>query len=223
MSLRLPWRFLRGGMVRAGLTVVALACGVAMVCAIHLVNRAALGAFTEVIDTMAGRAALAITAGEDGFFPESTARTVAAVPGVELVVPVVAARAFTADDTGTLVTIHGVDVTDDRVLGVYDVHDGGDAAIDDPLLFVSRPDSIVVTREFARRRGLDVGGTVMLVTPSGRRPFTIRGLLDARGIARVYGGNLAVMDLFAAEATFTRPGLVNRLDVVVDRDADVAR
>ena len=41
------------------------------------------------------------------------------------------------------------------------------------------------------------------------------GLLEAEGVARVHGGNLAVMDIFAAEAAFTRPGYINRVDVVV--------
>jgi len=46
------------------LTLIALAWGVALVCAIDVVNRAVLSAFVEVIDTMAGRAALEIAAGE---------------------------------------------------------------------------------------------------------------------------------------------------------------
>ena len=78
-SLRMPLRFLRGSYTRLALTVIALALGVALVCAIDLVNRAVLRAFTEVIDTMAGRAALQVTAGEGGLFSEDVAATVAAV------------------------------------------------------------------------------------------------------------------------------------------------
>ena len=71
-DVRIPLRFLRGSGRRMSLTVAALACGVAMVSAIDLVNAAVLRAFTEVIDTMAGRAALSITAGEEGVFPGSS-------------------------------------------------------------------------------------------------------------------------------------------------------
>src|ERR1700752_2183767 len=104
-GLRMPLRFLRGGYMWLALTVVALASGVALVCAIDLVNRAVLRAFVEVVDTMAGRAALQVTAGEGGLFAEDLANTVGKVPGVELAVPVVSASAFTADDSGELLTV----------------------------------------------------------------------------------------------------------------------
>src|SRR5262249_5461698 len=88
-ACRMPWRFQRGARGRLVLTVTALACGVALVCAIDLVNRAVLRAFTEVIDTMAGRAALQVSAGGSGLFPEEMAEKVASVAGVELAVPLV--------------------------------------------------------------------------------------------------------------------------------------
>src|SRR2546428_13702335 len=80
-NLRLPLRLLRGHTGRLVLTLVALAWGVALVCAIDVVNRAVLSAFVEVIDTMAGRAALEIAAGEGALFPEDVATRAAAVAG----------------------------------------------------------------------------------------------------------------------------------------------
>src|ERR1043166_117556 len=97
---RMAWRFMRGSYTRLVLTVVALALGVALVGAIDLVNRAVSQAFVEVIDTMAGRAALQVTAGQGGLFGEEVAGNVGQVAGVELAVPVVSATAFTADGSG---------------------------------------------------------------------------------------------------------------------------
>src|SRR5438309_249050 len=57
-SFLMPRRFLRGSYLSLSLTVVALACGVAMVCAIDLANAAVLRAFVEVVDAMSGRATL---------------------------------------------------------------------------------------------------------------------------------------------------------------------
>jgi putative ABC transport system permease protein len=221
LSLSLPCRFLRGGWTKLALTVIALACGVALVCAIDLVNRAVLRAFVEVVDTMAGRAALQVTAGEGGLFRETVAESVAAVPGVELAVPVVSATAFTADESGELLTVQGIDVTNDDAVRVYEARDAG-AEVEDPLVFLSQPDSVILTRTFAGRRGLRIGSRIVLVTPAGHRPFTVRALLEPEGVARIYGGNLVVMDLFAAEAAFARPGFINRLDVVVRHERDVA-
>src|SRR2546428_8451547 len=196
-NLRLPLRLLRGHTGRLVLTLVALAWGVALVCAIDVVNRAVLSAFVEVVDTMAGRAALEIAAGEGALFAEDVATRAAAVPGVELAVPVVSAAAFTTDGSGQLMTVHGVDITNDAAIRVYDVRDEGGVPIDDPLVFLSQPDSILLPRSFAAPRGFDVGTRLELETPTGRRQFTGRGLTEPEAIGRGHGGTPAVMNLFA--------------------------
>jgi len=221
LSLKLPRRFLRGGYGRLALAVIALASGVGLVCAMDLVNRAVLQAFVEVVDTVAGRAALTVSAG-GAPFSEATAEQIATVPGVELAVPVVNATAFTADDSGELLTVHGVDITSESAVRVYEARDAGGLELEDPLVFLNQPDSIVITRGLAERRGLAIGDRLELLTPNGRRTFMVRGLLEPQGIGRAYGGNLIVMDLLAAEAAFIRPGLINRIDVVVARGARVA-
>ena len=109
--LRMARRFTRGGAARLALTVLAVAWGVALVAAVHLANRAVLRAFVEVVDTMAGRAALEVVAGEGGLFPEDVAAAVATVPGVEASAASVKGAAFA--DGGTLVTVYGVDLTGD--------------------------------------------------------------------------------------------------------------
>ena len=222
-ALRMPVRFLRGSMGRLALTVIALALGIALVCAIDLVNRAVLRAFVEIVDTMAGRAALQVSADGAALLPEDVAATVSAVPGVELAVPVVSATAFMADGSGELLTVHGVDITNEAAVRVYETRDHGGLKVDDPLVVLNQPDSVLLTRSFAGRRRVSVGDALPLITPTGERRFTVRGLLEPEGVARVYGGNFLVMDLFAAEAAFTRPGFINRIDVVVGWNENVAR
>src|SRR6266576_872509 len=197
-SLRMARRFTRGGAARLALTVLAV-----------------LRAFVEVIDTMAGRAALEVVAGEGGLFPEDVAAAVGATPGVEVAVPCVKGAAFA--EGGALLTVYGVDLTGDAAERVY----GARLEIDDPQAFVARPDSIAVARPFAAARGLRPGDRLELTTPAGRRAFTVRGLLDAGGVARAYAGNVAAMDLHAAEQLFTRRGFITGVDVVVAPEADV--
>jgi putative ABC transport system permease protein len=222
-SFRIPLCFLRSNYGRVALTIGALAAGVALVCAIQLVNQSVLRAFEDIIDTMAGRAALQISAGNAGFFPEEVADVVSKVPGVELAAQTVGATAFVADGSGELLTIHGVDITNDAAVRVYQVRDAQGVRLNDPLVFLNQPDSVILTNEFARRRGLRVGDGIELEAPAGRQRFTVRGLLEPEGIARVHGGDLAIMDLYAAEVAFTHPGLINRVDVVVRRDVDVTQ
>src|SRR2546425_10980692 len=78
--LRMARRFTRGSAARLALTVLAVAWGVALVAGVCLANRAVLRAFVEVIDTMAGRAALEVVAGEGGPFPQGRAAAVGATP-----------------------------------------------------------------------------------------------------------------------------------------------
>lgn len=217
----IPHCFLRASYRRLFLTIAALAAGVALVCAIDVVNRSVMGAFEEVVDTMAGRAALQISAGHGSLFPEEVAETINQVQGVELAVPAVGATAFLTDGSGETLTVHGVDITNDAAVRIYQSRDSDHAGIKDPLAFLNQPDSVILTHEFGRRRHLAIGSTIDLETPTGRHQFTVRGLLEPEGVARIHGGNLVVMDLFAAESAFTQPGLVNRVDVVVRRDADL--
>src|SRR6185503_7276408 len=125
-----------------------------------------------------------------------------------------------ADETGELVTIQGVDIAREEAVRVYEAQDAKGLAIDDPLFFLAQPDSIVLTRAFATRRKLGLEDAITLETPTGRRRFVIRGLLEPTGVARAYGGNLAVMDLWAAEEAFARAGFVTRVDVVAAHDED---
>ncbi len=213
----MPLRFLRGDYTRLALTVVALSCGVALVCALDLVNRAVLRAFVEIVDRLAGRAAIQVTPGGVAFFPEDVAETVAAIPGVDLAVPVVTATAYTTDESGELLTVHGIDVTNDDAVRVYSTRDEGGLEMDDPLVVLSQPNSVILTRTFAARHGLDRGDHLQLSTPTGLRTFTIRGLLEAEGVALVYGRNLIVMDLYAAKSAFTRPRFINRINGLLTR------
>src|SRR6266516_3812438 len=213
--LRMARRFTRGSAARLALTVLAVAWGVALVAGVCLANHAVLRAFVEVIDTMAGRAALEVVAGEGGLFPEGVAATVGTVPGVEAAAPSVKGAAYA--DGGELLTVYGVDLTGDAPERVY----GARLELDDPLVFLARPDSIALARPFAAAHGLALGDRIELATPVGRRALTLLGLLDAEGVARAYGGNVAVMDLFAAEELFTRRGFITGVDVVVAPDADV--
>src|SRR5215813_7365836 len=111
-GLRMPRRFLRGSGAAFALTVAAIACGVALVCALDVASRGVLRAFVEVVDTMAGRAALQVTSGNGGLVPEDIVATVAGVPGVTAALGVVQATAAVDDGAGhESLAIHATDLT----------------------------------------------------------------------------------------------------------------
>lgn len=215
LSLRLAYRHVRSTLGRMALSIVAVALGVALVVAIRLMNAAVLESFLDTLEATAGRANLTISAGEGITFSEDVVESVARAPGVKLAVPLVTSVAFPDDDSGELLTVHGVDLTNDAAVRLYHEAGSADEVIDDLTVFLSQPDSIVVGSELAARRGLRVGSPLDLVTPKGVRRFTVRGLLEPQGLARTLGGRLIIMDLFAAERAFTGDRQINQVDVVL--------
>src|SRR6185312_420524 len=109
----------------------------------------------------------------------------------------------------------GVDMTGDRSLRDYDLESGEEAVIDDPLVFLAQPDSLIISKEFAERNGLAVGSRLPLGTVEGEKRFTVRGVMKSSGLTSAFGGNLAIMDIYAAQRMFGRGRTFDRIDVAV--------
>ena len=108
-----------------------------------------------------------MTAGETGF-DEDVLEKVQAASTVRVAVPVIEAVVDTNVAGQGNLLILGVDMTGDRSLRDYDLESGDEAVIDDPLVFLAQPDSLIVTKEFAERNGLAVDSRLPLGTVEGR-------------------------------------------------------
>ena len=195
--------------------------GVAVFVGMHTANRAVFFAFERTVDRIAGSAQLQVTAGEPGF-PEELLERVQSLPDVQVAVPVIEAPAATNLPGQGNILILGVDMTGDRSLREYDLESGEDAVVDDPLVFLAQPDSIILTREFAARNELSVGSRLTLSTMAGDRSFTVRGIMRSGGLTSAFGGNLAVMDVYAAQQVFGRDRRFDRIDLKVREGLAVA-
>ena len=95
-------------------------------------------------------------AGDAGFNEEVLER-VQAVREVRVAAPVIEAEVETGIKGQGKLLILGVDMTGDRSLRDYDFDSGDDDVIDDPLVFLAQPDSLILTSDFAdaqrHRRG----------------------------------------------------------------------
>jgi putative ABC transport system permease protein len=209
-------RDLRVRRARTALAVGGVALGVALVLAIQMINQATLVAFRRTIEGTAGNAQLQVVASSESGLPEAVLDAVRAAPGVTLAVPFVEGSVFVADGSGESLTVFGVDVADEGSVRAYEgVGAGAGELVEDPLVFLAQADSIVVTRAFAAARSLELDGTFPVMAVAGRRTLTVRGLLDARGIARAYGSGLGIMDIFAAQRLLGKDGRFDRIDVVL--------
>ena len=149
MLLRLiSWPYFRKHVLRTLLTVAGIVLGVAVFVGMHTANQSVLFAFNSTVDRIAGKTELQVTAGETGFDEEMLER-VQAAPSVRVAVPVIEAVVDSQIAGEGSLLILGVDMTGDRSLRDYDLESGDEAVIDDPLVFLAQPDSIILTSEFA--------------------------------------------------------------------------
>jgi putative ABC transport system permease protein len=138
----ISWPYFRTHPARTALTVAGITLGVAAFVAMHTANQAVQNGFTATIDRIAGKTQLQVTAGETGFDEEVLDRVQSATT-VRVAVPVVEAVVDSnIKDQGNLLVL-GIDMTGDRSLRDYDL-DKGDDVVDDPLIFLAQPDSLII-------------------------------------------------------------------------------
>src|SRR5438093_6312604 len=217
----ISWPYFRKHVLRTMLTVAGIVLGVAVFVGMHTANESVLTAFSTTVDRIAGKTELQVTAGEAGFDEDVLEKVQAAGP-VRVAVPVVEAVVDTRMKGEGSLLILGVDMTGDRSLRDYDLESGDEAVIDDPLVFLAQPDSLILSREFAEKNGVTSGSQLALGTAEGDRRFTVRGVMKSSGLTSAFGGNLAIMDIYAAQKMFGRGRKFDRVDLAVKPGRSIA-
>ncbi len=192
------WPELRARPGRVSLFVVAIAIGVALLTAIGISNESVLTHFTDDVGRIAGRADLQVTfgTGEVGF-PEAALEVVTQQPGVANALGLVRGSLALPNDSGAVLELFGVDLLADGVLDFYDT-----VVVErtrDSAEILTDPTAIFVTIAVAKAHGWALGDQITLNAPTGIQQFKIHGLVEIQGLAGVFGGQVAVMDLPAAQ------------------------
>jgi putative ABC transport system permease protein len=198
---------------RTCLVVGGIATGLSLIVAIDIINTSVLENFRRTIELIAGPAALEVTlgVGEVGF-PETVVDTVRTDPDVAAAVPLVRGTISLADDPAETLQLFGADLTAEEDLSLYRLTLATERRR--VLQSLDDPHSILLTVAFASRRGIRIGQIIKLSTPHGVEDFTVQGLLEPEGFARVLGGQLAIMDLPAAQLMLDKEGRVDQVDIV---------
>ncbi|MGD0777442.1 MAG: FtsX-like permease family protein [Candidatus Solibacter sp.] len=208
----ITWPYVRKHLLRSVLTTAGIVLGVALLVGMQTANRSELRAFNRTVDRIAGKAQLQVSAGDSGFAEEVLER-LQSLPEVRAAAPVIESSVDPGLKGQGKLLILAVDMTGDRTLRDYDFDSGEQEVIDDPLVFLAQPDSLIVTREFADRNSLRSGSKIAFDTMEGRKQFTVRGILKAGGMAQAFGGNLGIMDIYAAQKFFGRGRRFDRIDI----------
>jgi putative ABC transport system permease protein len=206
--------------LRVAMTTLGITLGVAVFFAIRTANAALLDSLTLTVERLAGKSTLEVSAGETGF-PEETLDTVRATPGVQLAEPVIEVIVHTAfQDEGNLLIL-GVDTTGDQQLRQYEF-DRSQTQIADPLTYLAQPNSILLSRAFTERHGLKIGDSFPIFTAHGKMDFVVEGIFKPTGVGEVFGGNIAVMDIYSAQVVFGRGHNFDRIDLMNSQGTPVS-
>ncbi len=216
----ISWPDARKHVLRSLLTVAGIILGIAVFVGMHTANRSVLAGFNQTVDRIAGKTQLQVSAGEAGF-GEDVLERIQSVPEVRVAVPVIEAVVDTGRKGQGNLLILAVDMTGDSSLRDYQVGAGEDSPVEDPLVFLAQPDSLIVSRDFAARNKMKTGDALPMRTMDGEKRFTVRGIVQSGGLASAFGGNLAVMDIYAAQKVFGRGRKFDRIDLAVNEGVTV--
>jgi len=201
--------------VRAGLTVLAVALGVAVVLAIDLAGDAATGSFRSSMETLAGDNDLEITT--PGGVPENLVGTLASLPYSIRISPRIEDYAVIAGTKKSLPLI-GLDlVAEGSGYAQLDSANAGDAPfpkiLEDGFANSEGFDSIWVGASL----GFKPGDHVQLLINDQVHEYSIRGVYpDSNG-----NESAIVMDIATAQHALTRYGRVDRILLKVQKTASL--
>ncbi|PTQ13186.1 ABC transporter permease [Sphingomonas oleivorans] len=205
------WRWLIAGELRAFpmrflLAGLAIAIGVALAFAVHVINRSAADAFGQAVRSVSGGSDLQISGASALGFDETLYPRLMALEIVADASPVVQLRAMIGEQNKPI-TLLGLDMlraltVSPNLIGRTSAEAGeAEAALDMDALYLS---------ETARaQNGLRIGGRVDVRANGRSHSFTITG--DLPGVDA--GQAIGVIDIATAQWRFGRLGMLDRIDL----------
>ncbi len=191
------------------LSVAAIALGVALGFAVHLINRAAVNELAAGVRTLAGEADLEVRGGRSGF-PEQLYAQLARLPGVAVASPVLEVEAGILGGTRTI-----------RLIGVDPLR----AGLMQPVLFADapdrrlellRPDVVLLSAAAAEVLGKGTIEKLSVVSALAAVDLDVVGVLPASSLR----GVAALTDISTAQWRLGRLGELNRVDLRLEPGID---
>ncbi|MCI0623322.1 MAG: ABC transporter permease [Acidobacteria bacterium] len=213
------FRHLAKQWLRAVVAILGIALGVAVVVSVQMANAGSLRGFEMAIETLSGKAALEIVGAGPGL-EEIRLSGLGWLAEYGQVSPVLEgeARFQTSTSGSESLRVLGIDILSDRSFRDYRLlefdRQQREPSTREFLDLLIDPTSVILTEKFAVRFGLAVGNPVTLILGDHLQNFVIRGLLRNEGPARAMDGNLAVMDIAAAQLALNRLGRLDRLELL---------
>ena len=208
-KLALRWLIVgdwRAHPARIFMAIIAIAIGVALGFAVHLVNGSALSAFGGAIRSLNGAADLQIKATSPLGFDETLYGQVARIAGVADASPVLEIKALAPH--GGSFTLLGLDVLRaGHVTPTLVGQNRGGLANANSNIFSES--AILLSQSVLQSAGKKIGDTLEFSANGKSVEFQIAGTLPALDERQ----RIAVIDIAAAQSVFSRFGQIDRIDL----------
>ena len=217
------WRAHPGRVIVA---MIAIAVGVALGFAVHLINASALNEFARAVASVNGAADLQVRAASPLGFDETLYPKLARLDGIASASPVVELRAVADAGGGTSLTLLGLDmfrvaVTTPslivRASNLSEAVDGGAPATTSDNPFAGN--ALFLSQAALDATAKRLGDTLELTAAGKTLPFVISGTLPAVAEDQSIG----VVDIAEAQWRFDAVGRLHRVDLKLAPGVDAAR
>ena len=217
----LTWPYLKRHAWGQILPLLGIALATGVYASMHLANRAITDSFRAVEEALAGSAQLQVSGGEAGV-PEAALDQIRRADCVDAAAALMLRNVAVGIPGEGGLAILGVDLLEEPRFREYKLQPGTAAGPDDAVVFFAHPNSVLITEEFAHRAHLAADSPLPVWTGREEVALRVGGILENQGLARAYGGAIAVMDLYGAQHVFGRRGYFDRIDVAVRKGRGVA-
>jgi putative ABC transport system permease protein len=209
----LPFRQLRTRRLRVFLTATGIVLGVGMICGVLLLAATIQGTFTDLFDSVYGRADLVVSGSEEtGTLPQSTLDSVRGADGVEeatgsIFAPVslVGENGKVADDAAATLNLSGEDPGADYSDVV--LTDGRD---------VESGNEVKVLDSWAESNGIEAGDTIRVAAPTGIAELEVAGLFRFGNNVQFGGEGFGSMPLEAARPILGKRQGYDEIEIIVE-------
>ena len=205
-------RYLARHRWQAGLAVLGIALGVAVVIAVDIATTSAERAFVLSAETLFGRTTHSITGGANGI-PERFYRELRVTHGFRETAPVVEGYVNAADYPARQFQLIGIDIFADSALRSFTAEHTGGSYI---KALLSRPTTGLLLADTASQLGVSVGDTIALEIAGRHHALTIVGLLQPRLRTTRYAlESVVITDISTAQELLGMTGRLTRIDLAL--------
>lgn len=216
---RTAWRRLRRRPFQYILFILGVAIGVAMMVSVDLASVSASRAFSLSTNAITGKATHRLVS-PGGSLPEAVYTRLRVEQGMAPAAPVVEGYVLAATLEGQLMRLVGVDLFAEPPFRDY----FGPVGDDDNLsLFLTQPDTVVLSQPVADRHGLALGDEIRIIVNGRSVPLQIVGLLQpANDVDRRALSSILFTDIANAQTILGLSGRLSHIDLILADDTPPA-